>query len=70
MDLSIDISALFASFVFGVIGFWMWREGRRQEKEYIPWIGVGLMAYPYFVDGAKLTWGIGMALCSIAYYIW
>ncbi len=70
MDLSIDIPTLFASFAFGVIGLWMWREGRRLEKDYIPWIGVTLMVYPYFVDGAKLTWGLGIALCSLAYYIW
>ncbi len=70
MDLSLDVSSLMAGFIFGVIGLWMWREGRRQEKEYIPWIGVALMVYPYFTDGAKLTWGVGIILCSIAYYYW
>lgn len=70
MAFSIDIPTLFAAFAFGVIGMWMWKEGRRQEKDYIPWIGVGLMVYPYFLEGAKLTWSIGIALCSLAYYLW
>ena len=70
MDLSIDVSSLMAGFIFGVIGLWMWREGRRRENDYLPWIGVALMIYPYFVDGAKLNWGIGIILCIVAYNVW
>lgn len=70
IDLSIDFSSMAAGFVFGVIGLWMFREGRRQEKDYVPWIGVALMIYPYFVDGYKLTWGIGIVLCFAAYNLW
>ncbi|PIS11980.1 MAG: hypothetical protein COT73_01020 [Bdellovibrio sp. CG10_big_fil_rev_8_21_14_0_10_47_8] len=70
LDLSFDGWSLAAGFIFGVIGLWMFREGRRQDNDYTPWIGVALMIYPYFVDGAKLNWGLGIVLCFLAYRLW
>ncbi|MBO9668549.1 MAG: hypothetical protein J7501_17255 [Bdellovibrio sp.] len=67
---SFSVSALIASLIFGIVGLWLFRHGRRESHIPNVIIGVGLMVYPYFVDGAKLTWGVGLALCGAAYYYW
>lgn len=66
----INVPALIAAFLFGVIGFWMYKEGRRREHTKIWAIGIALMLYPYFVSGAWPTWLVGGALCASAYYYW
>jgi hypothetical protein len=65
-----SVSALAASFLFGVIGLWMFREGRRRDHTVSLGIGLAMMIYPYFVSQATLTWLIGFALCGAAYYYW
>lgn len=66
----IDTSSLIAAFVFGVIGYWMFRESRRRDNTKVKYIGVALMIYPYFVDGAIKNWATGIILCGAAYYYW
>ena len=48
-----------AGVLFGCIGFVAFRFGRRMGRLAPVLIGIALMAYPYFVEGAVLTWGLG-----------
>jgi hypothetical protein len=61
-------SGLFAGFVFGVIGIWLFRKGKKEAEFDFIFIGLALMVYPYFTKGPWGDWGIGAALCSLAYY--
>ncbi|MFZ3230414.1 MAG: hypothetical protein WA160_09425 [Pseudobdellovibrio sp.] len=49
---------------------WLFRQGRRNLNHSILIIGICLMAYPYFTSGPWGDWGIGVALCALAYYLW
>jgi hypothetical protein len=65
MDFS--VSVLISGFLFGVIGLYLFKEGRKGA--HVPWmlLGVALMAFPYVVRGDLLNWGVGLALTLIAY---
>ena len=58
---------LAAGFVFGVIGFWLVRQAKQRGNVEIGIIGMSLMFYSYFVPNPWLSWGIGSALCFLAY---
>jgi hypothetical protein len=64
----ISLWSLMAAFIFGVIGFYLFREGRRRPNFAWITIGLALMVYPIFVSNAWLNWGIGAMLCTMAYY--
>lgn len=66
----ISFSSIMAGFIFGVIGWWMFREGRKRAQPIILGIGILLMVYPYFTSGPKADWGVGILLCAVAYYFW
>lgn len=65
-----SISSLLASLFFGIIGFWLFREGRRRNHFKILIIGIVLIAYPYFTASAAADWVIGIVLCGLAYLVW
>lgn len=68
MDLS--ISAIASSLLFSTIGIWLLRQVKpRSNLKLIP-IALGLMAYSYFTSGPLLDWGVGFALCLVAYMVW
>lgn len=53
---------LFAGLVFGTLGVYLIKEGRRLSNLGKILIGVALMVYPYFFSSAILTWLIGTVL--------
>ncbi len=61
---------LLFGFIFGVIGWWMLKEGRRQGEIKISLIGLSLMVVPYFTASltSMLFWCF--SLCLLAYNIW
>ena len=63
-----DIHSLIAGLIFGAVGFWLFRDGRRNSNLSDVIIGIILMAYPMFVEGPILNWGLGLVLCAYAYY--
>ena len=65
MDFS--IGALIPGFIFGVIGFYILKEGRRNT--HLPWIviGIGMIGYAYFFTNLLLLWGIGIGLVALAF---
>lgn len=56
-------AVLFASILFGAIGFVAFRYGKKQGLWRPAIIGVVLMVYPYFVPQTWLLYVIGGALC-------
>ncbi len=67
LGLDFSFSSLMAGFVFGVIGFYLFREGKKRLNYSTIFCGVSLMAYPIFVSGPWMTWGTGVVLCAVAY---
>jgi hypothetical protein len=57
-------AVLFASVVFGIIGFVAFRYGTKNASVKPVAIGLGLMAYPYFISKTWLLYVIGCALCA------
>lgn len=53
---------------FGIIGYLVFRRGRKSERSVLTWSGVALMLYPYAVPETWLMWVIGAVLCSWVYY--
>jgi hypothetical protein len=69
MDFDFSYSALMSSFIFGVIGLYLFRAGKKMTNYVWMAIAVALMVYPMLVHGWFLDWGIGIALCAVAYYV-
>ncbi len=60
-------AALFASVLFGAIGFAAFAYGKRMLAWKPMVIGAGLMAYPYFVPQTWMIYAIGSGLCLVLY---
>lgn len=64
-----DMSSIVASIVFGIVGMWLLRKGKKEvHYPYITW-GLILMMYPYFVTGPVKTWGLGFVFCTVVYFM-
>jgi len=61
-------AALFASLVFGVIGFAAFMYGKRHAVMVPMVLGIALMAFPYFVPDAWMIWLIGALLTAAIWY--
>lgn len=68
MDFDFSFSSIMSGFIFGVIGFYLTKEGKKRLNYAWIFIGIGLMIYTVFVSGPLLDWGGGLALCGLAYY--
>ncbi len=66
--MNITISSLMAGLIFGIIGFYLFRQGKKDAEFSMILIGIALMVYPYFTKGAVWDWGIGISLCLLALY--
>jgi hypothetical protein len=67
---SFTASSLAAGLIFGAIGLWIFREGKRNLNFVTPFIGIALMIYTMFTEGPLLDWGVGLLLCVAAYFLW
>lgn len=56
--------------LFGIIGYAVFRRGRKMSRSVLTWTGVALMLYPYAVPQTWLLWLIGTALVGLAYAKW
>ena len=68
--LDFSVSGLISSFIFGVIGLYLFKEGRKRTNFHVLIIGIVLMVYPYFTHGLLQDWGVGVVLCYAAYHFW
>lgn len=57
-----DGTGIFVAFFVGLVGFAIFVYGKRQGRFPHLLAGVLLMAYPYFVDNAAISGGIGAAI--------
>ena len=55
---------LVADLIFGALGMAAFVYGRKQGRLKTMLISVALMAYPYFVSGTLLLYGIGVLLTA------
>lgn len=71
MDLGFHFSAsqIIASLIFGVIGIFVFRHGKKTLNYGVIFCGVGMMIYPMFTNGPLQDWGFGIALCALAYHL-
>ena len=56
--------------LFGIIGYLVFRRGRKTERPVLTWSGLALMLYPYAVSQTWLLWLVGAGLCSWVYLKW
>jgi hypothetical protein len=68
LGLSFSFSALAAGFVFGIVGFYIFRHGKRSLNYPLIFTGIALMSYTLFTQGPLQDWGGGALLCGLAYY--
>jgi hypothetical protein len=52
---------LLAGLLFGSIGFVGFAYGKRSSRWKTMFVGLGLMAYPYFVENTIALFGLGLA---------
>ena len=65
-----DPFSLFLCLVFGVIGLVALRHGKQEGNIPCVLLGLGLMIFPYFVDGWAWILGIGSLLAGAAWRFW
>jgi len=58
-----------ANILFGIVGWYAFLHGKRENSWRPMVIGILLMFYPYFITNTFLTFAIGIAL-SAALYFW
>lgn len=60
--------SLLPAFIFGVIGMYLFSQGKKNVNYTHVFVGILMMIYPYFVDGPLQSWGVGLALAGVAYF--
>ena len=61
---------ILGAILFGIIGYLVFRRGRKTERPVLTWSGVALMLYPYAVSQTWLLWLVGAGLCGWVYLKW
>ncbi len=51
--------------LFGLVGLWAFRAGKRAGRPRTRWLGVALMLYPYAVPQTWLLYLIGTVMCTL-----
>jgi hypothetical protein len=62
----LSFSSLFAGFAFGVLGFFLIKQGRKKGHLAGILIGLVLLIFPYFISNPFLVWLIGLSLLFLA----
>jgi hypothetical protein len=71
LGLELPSSAYLAGLIlFGIMGYVVFRRGRKVSKAELTWTGLALMLYPYVVSQTWLLWLLGAAMCGWAYTRW
>ncbi|MDD5336606.1 MAG: hypothetical protein PHS32_22950 [Rhodoferax sp.] len=61
---------ILGAILFGIIGYVVFRRGRKLPDSMLTWSGVALMLYPYAISQTWLLWLLGIALCGWVYAQW
>jgi hypothetical protein len=59
---------IFGGIIFGIIGWFAFSYGRKNQAYKPLSIGLVLMVYPYFVSNTWLLYAIGIAISSLLYF--
>lgn len=70
MNFNLTPSSIISGVLFGLIGMWLYSQGKKRHENRLKVIAIALMFYPYFTSGPIGDWGVGIALCGAAYYYW
>ncbi len=65
--MNFSVSGLLAGLLFGVLGVYFFRVGRRDVKTDLLAYGLILMIYPFFVTNDWLIWGIGAGVTALCF---
>jgi len=60
--------SLLFGFVFGIVGWYAFWHGKKEQKWRAMGIGIVLMVYPYFVSNVYFSIAIGLGLCAALYF--
>jgi hypothetical protein len=55
--------------IFGVIGYAVYRFGRKSARPIMIWGGIALMLYPYLVAETWLLYAVGTGLCATLFVL-
>ncbi len=65
-----DSSTLMLSIIFGVVGMFYFSYGKKQEeKTLFLYSGLGLMLFPYLVEGRGTTLLVGTLLTLLPFFL-
>jgi hypothetical protein len=56
--------------LFGIVGMFVFRRGRKAKQSNLLWVGLALMLYPYAVSDTSLLCAMGVALSGLVYWMW
>jgi cyanate permease len=65
---SYSVATILFAVVFGLVGFFAFRYGRKNGEPRQLFLGIALMAYGYFVTNAWLSLGIGAVLTLLLFF--
>ncbi len=65
--MNFSVSSIMAGLVFGYLGFYFFRLGKRDSNPTMLMLGLALFIYPYFVENPYACWGIGIGLSFFAF---
>ncbi len=57
------------SIAFGIIGWGYFSFGRKQDKTIFLLSGIGLMIFPYFIDGLQANIIVGVGLIALPFIV-
>ena len=61
-------SQIIASLVFTVVGVYVFKLGKKTLNYPLIFTAAAMLIYPVFTHSVLQDWGIGLALCGLAYY--
>lgn len=68
MDLNFDMGTMVVGVLFGIVGWSAWKYGRNISSARHMLLGVGLMAYAYFVPQLWLSILVGLVLTGFLFW--
>ncbi len=63
-----SFGTIIVAVVFGLVGFFAFRYGKKNGEPRPLFLGIALMAYGYFVSNAWLSLGIGAILTLLLFF--
>ena len=61
---------IMGAILFGIIGLFAYRQGRKTSVSTLTWAGIALMLYPYGISQTWMLWLVGIALSGLVYAKW